>query len=74
MTINELGDILSDMYQNASNGDSVVMIHLFGIQYAEQIKSLGVSCETVARAAHIHPSYKTEISKGIKLSQYVNTK
>ncbi len=74
MTINELGEILSNMYEDAPNGDSVAMIHLFGIKYAEQIKSLGVSCEAITKAAHINTSYKTEISKGIKLSKYVNVK
>lgn len=41
MTLNELADTLSDMYQNAPHGDSVAMIHLFGIKYALEIKALG---------------------------------
>ncbi|NIY92026.1 HTH-like domain-containing protein [Vibrio diazotrophicus] len=71
MTLNELADTLSDMYQNASHGDSVAMIHLFGIKYALDIKVLGVSCKAIAKAAHINESYGTEISKGVKLSKYV---
>ena len=38
MTLNELGTKLSEMYNNAPKGDSVAMIHLFGIKYADQIK------------------------------------
>lgn len=71
MTLNELADTLSDMYQNAPHGDSVAMIHLFGIKYALEIKALGSSCKAIAKAAHINESYGTEISKGVKLSKYV---
>ncbi|WP_436286865.1 HTH-like domain-containing protein [Vibrio alginolyticus] len=38
MTLNELGSILEKMYQNAPENESVAMIHLFAIKYAEQIK------------------------------------
>lgn len=71
MTLNELADVLSDMYRNAPHGDSVAMIHLFGIKYAREIKTLEASCKAIAKAAHINESYGTEISKGVKLSKYV---
>lgn len=74
MTLNELGETLSNMYQNAPNGDSVAMIHLFGIKYANQIRNLGASSKAIAKAAHINDSYGTEISKGVKLSKYVTPK
>ena len=38
MTINQLGVALSDMYHNAPKGETVAMVHLFGIKYAEEIK------------------------------------
>ena len=38
MTLNELGTKLSEMYNNAPKGNSVAMIHLFGIKYANEIK------------------------------------
>ena len=41
MTINELGSALNDMYHNASKGEVVAMIHLFGIKYASEIKQCG---------------------------------
>jgi hypothetical protein len=34
MTIVELGEILSGMYDNASDGNQVAMTHLFGIRYS----------------------------------------
>ncbi|EKO3791396.1 hypothetical protein [Vibrio metschnikovii] len=74
MTLNELGDVLNHMYQNAPTNESVAMIHLFAIKYANQIKDLNVSCKSVAKAAGINQSYGTEISKGIKLAKYVSVK
>ncbi|HAS6932174.1 TPA: hypothetical protein NGU14_004546 [Vibrio parahaemolyticus] len=74
MTLNDLGTALEKMYRNAPANESVAMIHLFGIQYAEQIKDLNVSCKALAKAAGINESYGTEISKGIKLSKYVSVK
>lgn len=74
MTLNELGEALSNMYNNAPTGDSVAMIHLFGIRYAEQIKNIGASSKAIAKSAHINESYGTEISKGIKLAKYVVSK
>lgn len=39
MNIKELGDKLREMYINAPKGDSVAMIHLFGIIYAKEINN-----------------------------------
>ncbi len=74
MTLSELGEKLASMYQDAPEKESVAMIHLFGIKYAEQIKDLNVSCAALAKAAGLNKSYSTEISKGIKLAKYVAVK
>ena len=74
MTLNELGQKLSDMYNNAPSGDSVAMIHLFGIKYASEINRGGYSKKEIANSANIPESYGTEISKGVKLSKYVMPK
>ena len=74
MTINQLGVALSDMYHNAPKGEAVAMIHLFGIKYAEEIKQSKFSKKEIAKAAKIRESFGTEISKGIKLAQYVTVK
>jgi len=71
MTSQELGKVLHDMYTNADEGESVAMIHLFGIKYADEINRLDIAKRTLAIAAGINPSYGTEISKGMKLSKYV---
>lgn len=74
MNLHELGAKLSDMYENAKEGEKVTMIHLFGIKYAEQIKNLDEPLRKVISAANIHASYNSELSKGVKLSSYVKEK
>ena len=71
MTISELGHKLREMYENAPDGDSVVMIHLFGIKFGPQLRDCGASARDLAIAAGIPESYRTEINKGINLSKYV---
>ena len=71
MTLNELGNALSNMYHNAPKGEAVAMIHLFGIKYAEQITQNRFSKKEIAKSAKIPESFGTEISKGVKLSPYV---
>ena len=65
----ELGDILGDMYRNAPRKEVVTMVHLFGIQYHEDIRQAGV--KEVVRASGIGEDYKAEVNKGIKLAKYV---
>jgi len=71
MTLQELGGKLNEMYTNAPYGDSVAMIHLFGIIYAAEIEKCPFSKKDIANAAGIATSYGTEISKGVKLAKYV---
>jgi hypothetical protein len=71
MTLNELGAKLSEMYYNAPKGDSVAMIHLFGIKYANEIKGCNYSKKDIITQSGISTSYLTELSKGVKLAEYV---
>jgi hypothetical protein len=68
-TIIELGAILSDMYNNAPRKEQVTMIHLFGVQYHEDVQEVGV--REVVESAGIHSTYRTELNKAIKLAKYV---
>ena len=71
MTLIELGTKLSEMYNNAPKGDSVAMIHLFGIKYADQIKESEYSKKDIINQSGISASYLTELTKGVKLADYV---
>lgn len=74
MDINELGQVLNDMYFNSEKGETVAMIHFFAIKYADEIRATGESMRTMANVAGIPESYGVEISKGVKLSRYVEPK
>ena len=72
--IHELGEILHKMYFDSGEGEAVVMIHLFGVKYADEINALNASGKAIAKAAGIRESYGTEIRKGVNLAKYVQVK
>ena len=74
MTENDLGRKLNDMYENAPDGYKVTQIHLFGVKYADVIKENDFRVSEIIKISGLNESYKTEVSKGIKLSKYVNPK
>ena len=74
MTLQKLGQKLSEMYFGSEDGETAAMVHLFGIKYAAEIKESGASMKAIAKAAGIRESYGTEISKGVKLAQFVSVK
>ena len=74
MTLNELGLKLKEMYDDAPKGDSVAMIHLFGVKYADQIIKSKYSRKDIIKISGISTAYLTDLSKGIKLAIYVEPK
>ena len=74
MTINELGSELKRMYTNAPKDEEVVHVHLFGIIYGAEIIENGFKPKKIIECSGIKESYRTELSKGIKLSKYVKVK
>ena len=74
MGVIELGSTLREMYQGASKGETVLMVHVFGIKHANEIRDSGTSCQDIANAAGIPESYGVEINKGVNLAKYVQLK
>lgn len=70
MTRQDVVNKLSQLYLHAKDREKAVTIHLFGIRYAEFLKGKG-SIKKIAEEAGIPVSYATEISKGMKLSKFV---
>lgn len=64
-----LVDALREAVVQAGEGEVVVSIHLYGIRYARQLE--GLSLKDLVGDAQIPDSYRTEIRKGMKLSEYV---
>jgi len=71
MNVKELGLKLREMYIDAPKGDSVAMIHLFGITFANEINKFDNPKKEIIKISGISESYITELSKGIKLADYV---
>ncbi len=74
MTEYELSQILKERYENAKRNEAVVQVHLFGIDFAKEIKRNQYLVKQIVKAAGLGTAYATEVSKGIKLAQYVERK
>lgn len=68
-SIEELGDILNEMYINASN--KTTAIHIFGIKYGEIIKRNGYSSASIIECTSIDSSYNVEVSKGVRIYESI---
>ena len=64
LSVKELGDILSDMYNSSEN--KTTAIHMFGIKYGEIIRNK-YSANEIVRASTIPESYHAEVSKGVRI-------
>ncbi|MBR0427798.1 MAG: AAA family ATPase [Clostridia bacterium] len=69
-TIEELGNELKDFYNNEEYGKARG-IHLFGIKYGSLILEKKYSVTEIVKIAEIPDSYRAEVDKGIRLSDYV---
>lgn len=69
MRTTDLTAHLQRMYETAGSGDQVVMIHLFGVKFADELK--GQPLKDIARDATGRESYQTEIRKGMNLARFV---
>ena len=72
MTLDKLVNKLNHTYENANEGESTTMIHLFGIRYAQFIAKNKVAiASSIIKASNLSNTYFTEISKGVRLSKYI---
>ena len=71
--IDTLAKKLKSMY-DSTNTEKAAMVHLFGIIYADEMARYGISAAEMIRAAGLTKGYNSELSKGIKLSEYVQLK
>ena len=83
MTIEELGDILRDMCAQEWGGGKTVAMHLFGIQYRQEIEAVKKrerrAIPRIVEHAGLNPPnkgniYGTEVSKGMALEPNVSLK
>ena len=72
MDTNELARELGRRYREAEDKQTVVAIHLFGIEFADMLA--GQNLQELCRLAGIPKSYGTELRKGHNLSPFVTLK
>jgi len=65
---------LNEMYAGAASGEAAVMVHLFGVKYANEIKAADTSPSRLAKLSILPDSYGVEINKGVNLSRFVSVK
>ena len=71
MSEDELARILKERYENAKRNEAALQIHLFGIEFAKEIRAVWFTIAELIEKADMSPGYAAELSKGIKLSDYV---
>ncbi len=72
-TLEELGTILKDMYDNAESGKQVAMIYIFVFKYGEHLVDIYKSSEIIA-AAGLNASYSTEVDKAYNIYRFASKK
>ena len=71
MSEDELASILKERYENAKRNEAALQVHLFGIEFAKEIRAGGFTMAQLIQRADISSGYAAELSKGVKLSDYV---
>lgn len=72
-TIQELGSILREMYNNAEDRMQVASIHIFGIKYGKNIIEKEFRASDIIKASSLNESYSTELQKALNIYRCLNT-
>ena len=70
----ELAALLRAMYDGAKRNETACQVHLFGIKYARELQECGCPLKEIVQLTGISMGYLSEVSKGVKLAQYVELK
>lgn len=71
MTEKFLAEELRKRYDRAKRNQTILEIDLYGIEYGTTIRQKNYSIKRIVKMSGIGESYITEVSKAIKLSEYV---
>jgi len=74
MNEKELADILESYYDRARRNQTILQVDLFGIKFGPIIQENGLSIKKIVQLSGIGNSYITEVTKAVKLSEYVSIK
>lgn len=70
----ELAALLRAMYDGAKRNEAACQVHLFGIKYVKELQECGCPLKEIVQLSGISMGYLSEVSKGVKLAQYVELK
>lgn len=73
MNLKVYGEELYRRYDMAKRNEAVLQIYLYVIEHATELKEAGISAKQLAENAQLE-GYVAEISKALKLSDYVQLK
>lgn len=73
LSVAELGNILANMYNNASQGNQSNAIRMFGVKYGGIITDKGYTASAITKASGINSSYDAEVSKGISIYKSIRS-
>ena len=71
-SLQQLGDILKEMYSNAGDKMQVASIHIFGIKYGKNIIENEFKAPDIIKAAGLNESYSTELQKALNIYRCLN--
>lgn len=72
MNVVEAAETLTEMYNNAQDGNKMLSIYIFGIRYANEL--IGLPPKSIIEYSDLKPSLETELRTGLKLAEYVTLK
>ena len=71
-TLQQLGTILKDMYDNAEDKMQVASIHIFGIKYGKNILEKSFRAPDIIKESGLNDSYSTELQKALNIYRCLN--
>lgn len=72
-SVQELGDILRNMYDTADDKMQVAAIYIFGIKYAKKIIESNYKVGDIIKASSLNESYFEELNKAINVYRCLHT-
>jgi hypothetical protein len=71
-TLQQFGEILKDMYDNAEDKMQVASIHIFGIKYGKNILEKNFRAPDIIKESGLNDSYSTELQKALNIYRCLN--
>jgi len=71
-TLQQLGEVLRDMYNNAEDKMQVASIHIFGIKYGKNILEKNFRAPDIIKESGLNDSYSIELQKALNIYRCLN--